>query len=648
MKNSIIYSLLLIIAVLSGCGIKKEAKPNLLLITLDTTRADHLGCYGYEKAQTPHIDAMAAKGVLFERAYCNVPLTLPSHATIMTGLLPPEHGLHINGEKTLDDQFITLAEVLAEKGWNTAAFVASFVLDSRFGLNQGFDLYNDDITHGDSENFGLRAYKDGSLIVDSVIEWSKMADHEPYFCWVHLFDPHKPYHTHTNLFGEQYINNPYDAEITYMDMQLGRLLKALERDERLDNTWIIIVADHGESLGEHNELYHGNTLYNGVLNVPLIVHSTNAEKRNHRVRKPVSLEQLYPTILELIGIDHKNRVAAKSFAPSILNKKEPPKHHVYSETEEPMTQYGWHPLKSIIADQMKFVDSRQDELYDIIHDPKESQNLIDNSAKMTESFELLLNRKLQSMQKHTAKGVVLTQTEKRTLDSLGYTGGSVIRYEINEFDTLPDVKDMLPLLNEMMRSKYILKQGRLKEALEIRQNVVKQNPGNISFQFLLAEAHYRKGDAVQTVNTLTNMLSTSLQKVPTIVLIDSLTLLGSCYYILDAKDKAEEHLLEALALDPKQMVALNGLSWIYATKADATEAEKIEALRSAKEAVKMTARKNPSYLDTLAAAYAANKQFDIAVKTVEEAMTLTENPALMQQLKLRGDQYRQSKRYIEE
>src|SRR5262245_58641206 len=277
-------------------------RPNVLLITLDTTRADRLGCYGYAPALTPTLDALAAAGVLFERACTPAPLTLPSHASMMTGLYPREHGLITNGRGRLEENIPTLAEDLRDAGYDTAAFVGSVVLHSQFGLQRVLAAYDDDMTHTDPTEHGLHRQRDGKRVVDSALAWLQQPRKSPFFCWVHLYDPHAPYVAHADEFGDRFQNHPYDAEIAYVDRQIQRLVNHLEANRLWERTLVVVVGDHGESLGEHDEEEHSLTLYNSVLHVPCIWAGRGAAAVGRRVPQPVSLVDLRPTLLETVGL----------------------------------------------------------------------------------------------------------------------------------------------------------------------------------------------------------------------------------------------------------------------------------------------------------------------------------------------------------
>jgi len=289
--------------------------PNLLLITLDTTRPDHLGCHGYAKGRTPAIDSLAASGVKFTRARCNVPLTLPSHATMMTGLYPPEHGCRINGAHSLGEGITTLAQQFSSRGYQTAAFVAAFVLDSKFGLDRGFQSYDQydvpDEQEIDSENVMYR-YRRGDKGADAAVAWLRArSPHKPFFCWVHFFDPHRPYYVPASV-AKGGVKAAYDHEVSFMDRQVGRILDCLRGKGLLDNTVVVALGDHGEGLGEH-----GLLLYDHAMRVPLIVSFSSRFASGAESDALVSTVDLFPTIVEVFDWRHGGHLSGKSFAAAL-------------------------------------------------------------------------------------------------------------------------------------------------------------------------------------------------------------------------------------------------------------------------------------------------------------------------------------------
>src|SRR5258708_7881723 len=276
--------------------------PNVLIITIDTLRADHVGCYGYKEVRTPNIDRLAADGVRFERAYTPVPVTLPAHTAIFTGAYPMLSGIHDFSGNKISSQQITLASVLRGHGYTTGAVIASAVLGSRFGLNQGFDFYYDhfDFSRLDESNL-YQMERPGNVVADQALEWLGKNYRKPFFLWMHLYDPHHPY-TPPAPYDREYASHPYDGEIAFADAQVGRVMEFLRKKDLYQNTVIVLSGDHGESLGEHGERTHSYFIYNATLHVPLIFRVPRA--RTQKVLSmPVSLVDIMPTLLHILNMN---------------------------------------------------------------------------------------------------------------------------------------------------------------------------------------------------------------------------------------------------------------------------------------------------------------------------------------------------------
>ncbi|NLF59348.1 MAG: sulfatase, partial [Candidatus Hydrogenedens sp.] len=305
-KNGAVGIAALLLALsLAGCG--RGGRPNVLLITLDTTRADRLGCYGATNAYTPNLDRLAKDGAVYEQARTTCPLTLPAHASLLTGLTPLRHGLRVNDAGKLPEAVATLPGLFRSRGYATAAFVSAAVLDGRYGLNRGFDHYDDRLP---DELFGEAARQDplraanppetgGDETANRVIQWFE-GRRAPWFVWVHFYDAHAPYQPHAAFEGKGVLH-PYDQEIAFVDEQVGRLVKMLKKRGEYRRTVVVAVGDHGESLGEHGELEHGMTLYEGAIRVPLIIKGGGRGMRGKRISRPVSITQVAPLLAAEAG-----------------------------------------------------------------------------------------------------------------------------------------------------------------------------------------------------------------------------------------------------------------------------------------------------------------------------------------------------------
>ncbi|MBM4075711.1 MAG: hypothetical protein FJ267_08730, partial [Planctomycetes bacterium] len=446
---------------------------NVLFVTLDTTRADHLGCYGDTSALTPAIDALSKEGVQFERAYVTVPLTLPSHASMLTGLYPIENGIHDNLHNQLAPNIPTLASVLKKHGFETGAFMGSIVLHSKWGLNRGFDTYDDDMAggeqHGDESHLCLL----GNQVVDKAISWLEPRTKKPFFCWVHLFDPHAPFEGHAKEFGDRFQDRPYDGDIAFADMQVGRLVEFLRQKQVIDKTLIVIVGDHGEGLGDHQELEHGFLLHNPTVRTPLIFRATELCQAGYRVPTSVSLVDLFPTVLECLKIPNAIRTSGRSLKSALEGKEIPPR-TCYSETNAAFLAFGWSPLKGVTTDSWRYVHSTREELYDLKDDPDEKVNLAESRPDEIQELRQVLADVEQEMVPCVEVKADLSEEERRKLGAIGYVSAKL--RSINDGSPLSDVKDMIQYYNKEMQTRQLLMKGKAKEAEEILRTIVKEAP----------------------------------------------------------------------------------------------------------------------------------------------------------------------------
>ncbi|HEX4439679.1 MAG TPA: sulfatase, partial [Thermoanaerobaculia bacterium] len=405
---------------------------NVLFITIDTLRADKLPAYGERGVKTPTIDALAARGTVFERCMTATPLTLPSHTTIFSGALPPRHGVRDNGAFTVPPELPLVPELLHRQGWSTGAFVAAFVLDSRWGLARGFDHYFDQfdtrkerlVSIGDIE-------RPASEVIDAALAWLSTADpRKPFFAWIHLYDPHAPY-APPPPFDHEYAEHPYLGEIAYVDSQLARVFAFLEERRLTDRTAVVLAGDHGEGLGGHGETAHGFFVYQETLHVPLIIAAPHSEggraASGARIKDVVSLADVAPTVLDLAGLPAPPTVDGRSLRPLLAGEGTLEPRPAYSETYYPRFHFGWSELSSLQDGRFKLIESTDPELYDLESDPMETKNL---AASDHERY-LAMRRQLGTLRERweksalNARPAVQDPEAVRKLASLGYlTGGS--------------------------------------------------------------------------------------------------------------------------------------------------------------------------------------------------------------------------------
>ncbi len=442
----------------SGCraGTSRSAeadRPNVLLVTIDTLRADHVGCYGYKSATTPTIDSLAARGVRFETAVAHAPLTGPSHASILTGLIPLGHGFRNNSGFSLSSRVKTAAEDFRQAGYRTAAFVSGFPLDRRFGFDRGFDVYDDHLPKGNDRRRTPYVERFADATTDAALRWltppNTATPSSRWFLWVHYYDPHAPYEPPADL-AERYRQAPYDGEIAFVDRQLARLLSALNASHEMERTVVLLTADHGESLGEHGEGTHGIFVYDSTLRVPLVI--AGPQIANARVSRTVARSiDVLPTLADYAGLPRLTDVDGRSLRPA-AEGQEMSDAPSYAESLYAELELGWAPLYAWRTAGFKFIKAPRQELYDLERDAAEGNNRAnEDHARANE-----LSRKLEETLQHApppeapAAAAVDPEAAER-LRALGYVSGGRVTRQPGA--TLRDPKDgirLLPRLNRGM------------------------------------------------------------------------------------------------------------------------------------------------------------------------------------------------------
>jgi arylsulfatase A-like enzyme/Flp pilus assembly protein TadD len=479
-------------------GTSSSRPKNLLLVTLDTVRADHVGAYGYKPAETPALDRLANEGLRFEHAESSVPLTLPSHATILSGLSPPHHGLRNNAAGVFPKDRDTIATRLSDAGFATGAFVGSFVLDHRFGLDRGFDVYDDEIERDPSstQSGNLEAERPGSVVVDRALAWLEKTTQEnpnrPFFAWVHLYDAHAPY-APPEPFRTRYKDSPYDGEIASVDAQVARLLEFLDRRKLAGDTLVAVAADHGEGLGDHGEQTHGVLLYEATLRVPLLLRCPGALPAGRVIATPVGMADLAPTLLGFLGTRAHGAAASETdgrdLSASLRHGAEPPEADLYAETEYPRL-FGWSGLYALRRGKLKYVAAPQAELYDLARDPGESVNLLGAHARR-QDLDVRLVRLQESVR--TPEPARQSDESVAKLASLGYIGGNP-NTSASDAKPLRDPKQMIGTFAQFEQAHWALESGRAGQAAKTLEAIVNADPDNSVFLGQLGKAYRKAGD----------------------------------------------------------------------------------------------------------------------------------------------------------
>jgi arylsulfatase A-like enzyme len=516
---------------------------SVLLVTLDTTRADALSCYGERSGTTPAIDALAREGVLYERAFTNAPITLTAHASLLTGLAPPRHGLRDNGLAALDPAADTLAEAARAAGVQTAAFVGAVVLDRALGLDQGFVVY--DGPPARRSHSGHPTERPAVDVIDAALAWLDGRERaRPFFLWVHLYDAHHPYTPRRALPEGSSELERYLAEVSEMDAELGRLLARLRAEELLERTLVCVTADHGEAFGEHEELTHGAFCWNTTLRVPLVIRHPGRERAGERTQQLVSLVDLAPTLADALGA----RLAPDVDGRSLLAPRES-EHGAYFESYAGYLAFGWSPIAGWIDSYGKYVHSSRPELYDLAKDPGEERDL---AAKSPPETLARFQRAIAAVAEKSAlagrAGQVGDELRERIQD-LGYAAVDPAGGEFPdplEPNQRPSPHAMVSAWRESLLAQERLNRGRFDEAAEVLARLLAADPGNFFLRGQLGTALMRLKKHAEAMDALRPLLDAP--RVSPQVLYK----LGVCAQKLGRRDEAARFLAQAVELAPDE------------------------------------------------------------------------------------------------
>jgi arylsulfatase A-like enzyme/tetratricopeptide (TPR) repeat protein len=461
---------------------------NVLLVTIDTLRRDRVGAYGGTTGLTPTLDRLAAQGLRYSRATSHVPMTLPAHTSILTGLTPRRHGVHNNVAFRLDERVPTLATMMKAAGYRTGAFVGAFVLDARFGLSRGFDVYDDRLPHASATTFRF-AERPAAEVVKPAGDWI-LSGPTPWFAWVHLFDPHAPYEAPP---AYRAARSPYDAEVAYADAMFGQFLDRLRAGHALDRTLVIVTADHGESLGEHGEATHGLFAYDSTLAVPLIVSGPSIPAR--AVDAPAAHVDIVPTIADLVGIPAPSSLDGRSLA-----SPPPSDRAMYFESLDANLTRDWAPLTGVIEGDWKLIDLPIRELYDRRVDPGEATNLADRDSTHRDALARVLAI-LSTPPAERARANTIDAEAAARLRSLGYAGGSAAR--ARRYTDADDPKRLVALNERFNAALDDVSRGRGPEALAAFEAILAERPDFVTARTSAATVligQHRAADAVRLLN----------------------------------------------------------------------------------------------------------------------------------------------------
>lgn len=561
------------------CGRKNKWEGNILFITLDTTRADHIGSYGYKAGSTPNIDKLAQEGIKFENCYSSVPLTLPAHCNIFTGKYSIGHGVRNNGRYILNDNETTMAELFRSKGYETYAVIAAFVLHSKFGLSQGFDIYDDSIRSKDIYQT-MKSQISADLVYDKFEKWISKNYEKKFFAWVHFYDPHSLYLAHEEFatVGEKDSIKRYDGEISFTDKYIGKIIKNLEEKNIIDNTLVVIVGDHGEAFGEHKEYAsHMVFCYEENLKVPLIFYNRKLFPVNKSLKKRIDTIDIMPTLLGLAGEERRNDIQGKNLTGYIEDGKDPNDRTIYIESMYGKEEFHWAPLTGIIDGDYKYISLPVPELYNLKKDKGEQNNLFRKKGSISrEKDKKLKDLILKFSRKDGVTSRKLGKDDIEHLKSLGYISSFDVKGSKNI-----DPKKGIILDTKLKRISKEIDSGNIKETEMELKEILKSKMGEENFlvYHFLYRIYKKKNDLVSAMGTLEkamkklpdtiqfrinyalNLLRLKkyddvLENCKKIIDIDPLytrtyIILGNTYFLMNDFSSADKNYRKAIKLEPK-------------------------------------------------------------------------------------------------
>jgi len=578
------FTILLIFSWLHSIPLlSQNSKPwNVILITIDTLRADHLETYGYTRIRTPEINKLAQRGAVFEHAVASSPLTLPSHASILTGTFPVFHGIQDNAGFSLSEDQLTLAEILSESGFATGAFVGSFVLDSRFGLDQGFDLYL-----ADFQLTGMEIIAPGYIqrkaekVMDYATRWMKeqLSTGQPFFSWIHLYDPHAPYDP-PSPFSTLYPDRLYDGEIAYVDSVLENLGEFLREADIEEDTMLVLTSDHGESLGEHGEKTHGYFIYEATQHVPLIWVTPDGSLAGKRVADTVGTVDIAPTVLQLLDIQVPPVMQGEGLVPILLDEERGSR-EVYAEIHYPRLHFGWSELRSIYRFPYKYIEAPRPELYDLDKDPGETNNLVGTHSTLARSLhDALMGLVKERSSKSSEHRTDVEPQVAEALSSLGYVSSTSPTSPTHLSGPLVDPKDKVRLYEMVTNAYSLIASGNLSGAIQSLEAVLAKDPEAVFVHHSLGLVHSRLGRHQKAVEAYAKAVEAFSEN--SLLFFN----MGTSYLQLQQWADAAQAFERVLDIDPSHFRARSNLAtlWLQAGRFQA-------ALRASK----LILEKHPDY-----------------------------------------------------
>lgn len=605
----------LLIAATSLSSFAFPAAPSrIFLITVDTLRADRLGCYGNQSVPTPHVDRLAADGILFKNAVAQVPLTLPSHSSILTGTHPVFHGVRDQTGFFLAPQHQTLAEILKGRGYSTAAFVSSVVLDSRYGLNQGFDHYFDDFDSSRSASSSLE--RKGEETLSAALSWLNQARSDQVFVWIHFYDPHAPYAA-PEPWKTRFARQPYDGEVAYVDSLVGKFLNFLEERDWYRSSVIVLASDHGEDLGDHGENTHGLFVYDSTVRIPLII-KAGLQRKGVKISDQVQSVDIAPTLLQLLSVPVDAQMQGRSLLSLMLQKSARPA-PAFGESHYPYHHFRWSPLYFYRTEKWKYIEAPAPELYDLERDPRETHNLYQTQRSLANQLKNQLSNLQQRFQSKN-RNVSVSRVDAETLEklkSLGYIGYAAPRLPASAAG-LPDPKQKLEVYIRFQDALLDEQNDRLQQAARKLKEVAGLDPELIDVYIHLGLIYKRLRQYPQAIEQFKQALRyDSENSIATYNLAHSYALAG-------LSEEAVVGFQRTLQLDPNESRAHVGLGIAFQLKGRWEE-----AISQYEQALEI----NPTdslALSNLGAAFLSQGRIDEALSSLRRALEIRPSASVHQ------------------
>jgi len=538
---------------------ERAGKYNVLLITMDTTRADHLRCYGYQNIETPALNSLARQGVLFNNAYVVAPMTLPAHTAILSGTRPLYNGVVDNGGYRVPDELVLLPEILKPKGYATAGFISAAVLKKVFNINQGFDYWDEEGIQPQKEMTALVAERKADATTDAVLAWLNKNYKKKWMLWVHYYDPHQEWNPPQPYLRLYYFDR-YAGEIAFLDSQIKRLLEFLDQKKLASKTIVVAIADHGEGLGEHGEATHGIFIYDATARIPFIIRIPGLKNPGRKISQVVSQLDVLPTILDLLSMPAAKELQGRSLK-NLLLGQEPDSEsgEAFLESHFPLLHYGWSEIYGLRSGEYKYFQVPKPELYDLKKDPGETKNIASANAKLVKELDYKLEEVKKSSRSAIAvlakRGPELDEQTRKQLEALGYVQGAVnVDLEKARKKNPADYADLLGTLASMQNDHV---GGHYKVMLTKADQVLKRDPQNLLALRLKEDAYFGLGQYNQAINWINQVMSTIGENG------EYYFLLGTCYLRMEKIGQAQKALEKAIKLDPQRKLAAYYLSRIY-------------------------------------------------------------------------------------